>query len=228
MEKTDATVQIAAVLQTAAAAQIGAATQTNVMPKANARTRAESKYFNTARKMDAAFLELLEKKDFEYITVKEICERAGVNRSTFYLHYETIGDLLTECVEDMNRRFGEYFKESLSEFKRKIRSATLEELFLVTPEYLVPYLTYISEHKTVFKVVLAKPEIMQAGKTYASLFRGIFDPILDRYGIQQKKREYILSFYMAGMMGIINRWLLSDCEDSIDDIAEIMMSVVRR
>ena len=32
----------------------------------------ESKYFNTAIKMDQAFLELLEKKDFAYITVKEI------------------------------------------------------------------------------------------------------------------------------------------------------------
>lgn len=49
--------------------------------------------------MDEAFLRLLEKKDFAYITVKEICETAGVNRSTFYLHYETIGDLLAESAE---------------------------------------------------------------------------------------------------------------------------------
>ena len=38
----------------------------------------ESKYFSTAAKMDAALIDLLEKKDFEYITVKEICEKAGV------------------------------------------------------------------------------------------------------------------------------------------------------
>ena len=49
--------------------------------------RAESKYFSTAVRMDEAFLALLEKKEFAYITVKEICEKAGVNRSTFYLHY---------------------------------------------------------------------------------------------------------------------------------------------
>lgn len=40
--------------------------------------KSESKYFNTAVKMDKAFLELLEKKDFEFITVKEICVKAGV------------------------------------------------------------------------------------------------------------------------------------------------------
>lgn len=38
--------------------------------------KSESKYFNTAKKMDIAFLELLEQKDFEYITVKEICKKS--------------------------------------------------------------------------------------------------------------------------------------------------------
>ena len=55
--------------------------------------------------MDEAFLTLLAKKDFEYITVKEICEVAGVNRSTFYLHYETMSDLLSESVSRMNEQF---------------------------------------------------------------------------------------------------------------------------
>ena len=39
--------------------------------------KSESKYFNTALKMDRAFLEILEKKDLSYITVKEICEKAS-------------------------------------------------------------------------------------------------------------------------------------------------------
>ena len=39
--------------------------------------KSESKYFATAARMDEAFLALLEKKDFAYITVKEICEEIG-------------------------------------------------------------------------------------------------------------------------------------------------------
>ena len=66
--------------------------------------KSESKYFNTALRMDEALLALLERKDLEYITVKELCQQAGVNRSTFYLHYETIGDLVSETVELVNRR----------------------------------------------------------------------------------------------------------------------------
>lgn len=78
--------------------------------------RAESKYFNTAAKMDEAFLGLLDEKEFQYITVKEICQRAGVHRSTFYLHYETVSDLLDESLQihqreisgPVSRRFGPY------------------------------------------------------------------------------------------------------------------------
>lgn len=72
--------------------------------------KSESKYFNTAVRMDEALLELLEKKDFAYITVKEICEKAGVNRSTFYLHYETIGDLLAESIEYMHKNTFLFFR----------------------------------------------------------------------------------------------------------------------
>ena len=60
--------------------------------KESAMNKNESKYFNTALKMDEALLTLLEKKDFDFITVKEICVVANVNRSTFYLHYENTYD----------------------------------------------------------------------------------------------------------------------------------------
>lgn len=72
--------------------------------------KSESKFYNTALLMDQALIELLNKKEFEYITVKEICEKAGVNRSTFYLHYETINDLLSECIDNINKHFIEQLK----------------------------------------------------------------------------------------------------------------------
>ena len=109
--------------------------------------RSESKYFSTAVKMDEAFLALLEKKDFAYITVKEICEAAGVNRSTFYLHYETMADLLSESVSHMNEQFLAHMKKDTDAFVTKMRDCPMDELYLITPEYLTPYLGYIEQHK---------------------------------------------------------------------------------
>ncbi len=69
----------------------------------------ESRYANTTSLMDEALLLLLEEKEFDRITVKELCQKTGVNRTTFYLHYDNMNDLLDETVEMINERFRESY-----------------------------------------------------------------------------------------------------------------------
>lgn len=109
------------------------------------RSRSESKYFNTACLMDEALIALLAKKELEYITVKEICAKAGVHRSTFYLHYETMGDLLEESVAHVADNFREYMEGETACFPGGISELPKEELDLVTPRYLIPYLEYVKK-----------------------------------------------------------------------------------
>ena len=109
--------------------------------------KSESKYFNTALRIDEALIALLEEKDLEYITVKEICQRAGVNRSTFYLHYDTVADLVNETAEMVNQRFLSYFPQQKEEILRGMDSRKPEDLILVTREYLLPYLRFIRDNK---------------------------------------------------------------------------------
>ena len=49
---------------------------------------------STKTAIKEAFMTLLNKKPFDKITVKEIVEECGINRNTFYYHYEDIYDLL--------------------------------------------------------------------------------------------------------------------------------------
>lgn len=115
----------------------------------------ESKYFNTALFMDEALLSLLEKKDFEYITVKELCNKAGVNRSTFYLHYETMNDLLNETINMIEKKFNSSFNKDLK-IDDLIKKDDKKDLILVTSEYLKPYLHFVFENRKVFKLGLKK------------------------------------------------------------------------
>lgn len=188
--------------------------------------KSESKYFNTAKKMDIAFLELLEQKDFEYITIKEICKRAGVNRSTFYLHYETISDLLSESVEYINRHFLDYMKINSVDFMSKLNDCPIEELNLITPEYLIPYLSYIKEHKSIFKTSVKNASVLNLDKSYSLMFEHIFNPIMNRFKILQERRNYIMSFYISGLMAIISKWLKSDCKESVENLIAIIENCI--
>lgn len=184
--------------------------------------RSESKYFATAAKMDDAFLGLLEKKDFAYITVKEICAAAGVNRSTFYLHYQNLGELLNESVERMNRQFMAYMDKDSEAIVSRLKDCSEEELYLVTPEYLVPYLNYVKEHQRLFATAVARAGTLNLDASYQRMFEHVFVPILDRYGVPQADRRYLMAFFMSGLMAIIAEWLKGGCAEPVEQVVAVI------
>ena len=191
--------------------------------------RSESKYFHTAARMDEALLALLETRDMEYITVKEICERAGVNRSTFYLHYETLNDLLTECIAYMNEQFLRCMGKEKTEIVPRLRECPEDELYFVTPEYLEPYLRYIRQYRRLFATAVKHAALFRMENTYDRMLRAVFTPVLERMCVPEADREYIMSFYIHGLMAIIARWVQTGCKDDIEHLTEVIQCcVVRR
>lgn len=184
--------------------------------------KSESKYFHTAVKMDKAFLSLLEKKEFAYITVKEICEKAGVNRSTFYLHYETIEDLLSESAEYMNEQFRACMKQDVDAFLANLQDCTTDDLYLITPDYLIPYLNYVKEHQRLFFTAMKNAKALRLEESYDKMFKFVFEPILERYQVPASMRTYVMEFYIQGLMAIIMQWLKNDCKEPIDEIISVM------
>lgn len=189
--------------------------------------KSESKYFHTAVLMDEALIELLEYKDFEYITVKELCERAGVNRSTFYLHYESLSDLLSECVEYIIGNFQTYFAGKANSFPEDLEFAGTTDLILVTPEYLAPYLTYIKENQKTFRAGVLHGKHLQSADIFSKLFQHIFNPILEKFHCPENERKYVINFYINGIISIIMTWLEQDCQDSEALIMDVIIRCVR-
>lgn len=188
--------------------------------------KSESKYFNTAVRMDKVFLELLEKNDFAFITVKEICKKAEVNRSTFYLHYETIDDLLSESTDFVIKQFVTHMNEDPGDFIQKIETCPLEELYLITPSYLTPYLNYIKEHQKLFRTLIENAGTLRMDMTYTKMYYHIFSPILKRFGVPEQNQKYRISFYIHGINAIITEWLKTDCKDSVEHISSVIQSCV--
>ena len=78
------------------------------------KTDARVKY--TKMVLKKALLELMQHKPVNKITVKEICERAELNRATFYAHYSDCFDLLESIEEEL---FGQ-FERSMPIYARLI------------------------------------------------------------------------------------------------------------
>ena len=159
--------------------------------------KSESKYYNTAVLMDQA---LLEKKDYDFITIKEICEKAGVNRSTFYLHYESIGDLLEESLTYVMEHMKSYFDADKRITKERIETCSLEELVLVTEEYDI----------------------------FVKMSAEVFAPIMRRFGFTETEGKYRLSFYVNGIFSVVSEWVKSGCREDTQYIFEVMAKCMKR
>lgn len=188
--------------------------------------KSQSKYYHTACLMDEALIALLEKKNYEYITVKEICDKAGVHRSTFYLHYETMEDLLSECIAYMGRKISLKFNKDGVLDKKRIETCPLEELKLLTPQYLLPYLQFVKENKQVFTAAVSQPSVLRTQEITRLLYDDFFEPILKRFQIPENERKYKITFYLGGLGAVILEWVKRGCRDEIEEIADILMKCV--
>ena len=184
--------------------------------------KSESKYRNTALLMDEALLLLLEKKEYEFITVTEICKKAGVNRTTFYLHYESMDDLLYETLGMINDRFRKVFNNEVIDPTLLAK----EKLFLIDDNHIIPYLNFIKENKKIYKLINNNPYIFRRQETFENMYNELFSVILDRYGVENHEKQYIFAFFGFGLSAVVQQWIKNDCKDEIETIANIMKKVI--
>ena len=186
----------------------------------------ESKYFNTAIRMDEALITLLEKKDFEYITIMEICETAGVNRSTFYLHYENTFDLLRETTRYILDKHFAYYSSDTKGITERFVNCEREDLVFITSEYLYPYLTFIKDNQRIFKVSIKHFHSLGMDDVYGKMFKHIFNPILERFHVPENERSYRIKFFLTGVYAIVMEWLDKNCSDDMETVIKVITDCV--
>lgn len=190
--------------------------------------RSESKFKNTANKIGSAFITLLESKEFPDITIMDICKAAGVNRSTFYAHYDNTYDLLKEVYDGMISNFLNECEFDNPVNLSDMRNLSKDDLNLATPKYLLPYLKYIQKHKRLYKIYAENAHIFEVRKTDDYMIDNLFVPIYTKHGVTDKKLIYYMQkYFLKGIDAIIGEWVRNDCEDDVLFICEIIIYCIR-
>ena len=183
--------------------------------------KSESKYFYTASLMRQALLLLLEKKDIDCISVTEITTKAGVSRSTFYLHYDNVYELLEDTLESINKEFLSLFTE-----RESLKVISLDNSFLITEKYLIPYLKFCKQNKRILKLVHQKPQLFHNEVAYKKMYDVIFYPAISLYLRDETQKVYNLEFFIQGVAGIVRKWIELDCETEINVLMEIIKDCI--
>ena len=149
------------------------------------------------------------------ITVREICERTGIHRSTFYAHYRDVFDLVEKVEKSMSRQLTETFFRKLDE-KAPARDC-FAEIFAFIREHRDFYLYYLTESRQYGVLQLAWETVRDRA---AAVNAGP-----EKFGAETtEEMEYHGVFFLVGMTAVVRMWLRKGCPEE----PEALYDLIRR
>ena len=156
---------------------------------------------------------LMQKKDYEDISVKEICERAGVSRMSFYRYYMMKDDIFINYCDERFEEFYEHIGE--------IEAIKIEEFSLEIFKFINKYRKQI---KTLFQ---AHREFMLL-EQLNSYARYVFANSNSRF-ITVQKNNPVYAFFMAGgLFNVIVYWINMDHPISPEKLNEMLYTIASK
>ena len=152
----------------------------------------------TQNLLKQSLIQLMYEKEFKDITIKDITELADLNRSTFYLHYEDIYDLLNQIENEAIQQF-ELILTGFNENKIEHSLTLLEQVFM-----------YIDDNKKIFNLLLKQqkqaPQFLDKIKTLIQI-----DGLQTLQNVYSESSPesytFFLSFVSSGILGVTMTWL---------------------
>ncbi len=171
----------------------------------------------TERMLREGMLRCLEAKPLSKITVSDLCRESGINRSTYYNHYDSPALILKEISFEHAEKLSSIYESRCTPRKNDDRAA------------LEACLIYIAERKAELKILFSE----NAENYLAGIAMEIINKKLAQnavlIGDQNQCEDYLLRAATAGsaVFGFIQTWLLRDIEKTPSDLVKILKSVVQ-
>ena len=158
---------------------------------------------DSQERMEKAYLQLVQKKNPDDITVSRVCEVAGVNRTTFYANYEGVEDLKAAVKRRMLTEYTGLFAD--------VERGN-------TPENFLRMFTDIKENQIFYRTYF------KLGFDVGTTFDGWYDREEAQRRFGGTDIEYHGAFFKAGITALIKLWLSRGCEETPEQMLAILKS----
>ena len=162
-----------------------------------------------------SLIELMKGKSISKITIKELCEHADINRTTFYAHYSDQFQLL-ESIENETLS---WVKEVIEGFSGR----TNKDEFIL---YIEKVFEYLAENRNHIQVLMSEQGDIAFQRNLLSV---IYDQcemwIIDDIRADLAKSELYFVFLVNGSVGLIQHWLKSGMKETPNEMALIIYNM---
>lgn len=158
-----------------------------------------------------SLLQSLKETSLEKLTVKTICDKAEINRATFYRHYNDCYDVVDEIEQEMLAKIISIFsgKSMIDEFLIMLNNIK---------EHSETYILICSENgDRYFTQKIMKICYKQMKERMDKLFPHL----------SESKRQWLYEYTANGCAGILGVWIRSGMKEEPDDVAEFLSQLIQ-
>ena len=181
--------------------------------------REDRRVRRTKKLLTQALTQLLQQKQVNEITVKELTDLADMNRGTFYLYYKDIFDMLEKIEDSMFAAL-----DVIMERHEKDALAT------DTKPILLDLFAFIQENKEMSRLLLSVNGDMnflhRLNEVVREKCRSAWLTL--RNSQDEDAFDYHYSFVVFGCAGVIRAWVNRNCSESAEEMAELADRMIRR
>ena len=172
----------------------------------------------TKKLLTQALTQLLQEKQINEITVRELTDLADMNRGTFYLYYKDIFDMLEKIEDGLFEALDEIV--SLHEH---------DDVSRETKPILLDLFRFIEENQEMCRVLLSPHGDMNFLHRLNQVVR---EKCLRMWPNEEAKKDdtfdYHYSFVVFGCAGVFRAWLNGQCREPAEKMAELADAMIRR
>lgn len=172
-----------------------------------------------------AFTELIDEIGFDAITVRDLTEKANINRSTFYLHYRDKYDLLEKCEGEVLQK--------LEELSENVRQLTPIELNLLYSEkrpfpFMIKLTEYFRNNSQFLKVILGPNGDSSFQEQIKNVMKkNMLDNIRTNFGEEKLllPSDVFMAYIISAHFGVLQHWLNTDMKQSPEEISDMIFNM---
>lgn len=170
-------------------------------------------YLETDHKIQNCLLELVNENIVP--TISEICRRCSINRTTFYLHYVDIVELLGKIQEDI-----------FSQFMDSTKVCEQEVTMMSYHSYLL-FAKHVFANQAFYRLFFRLNTDFPLKTRFEPMWSNVIRPYFLEQGITEEK-VMLLRFvaFQAGFTITLRKWVEQDCQVSCEEIAKILSECI--
>ena len=178
----------------------------------------------TVKKIKDALMQLFQQMDYQKISVTMLCKQAGLHRSTFYLYYNSIDEVLREIEHDILNEI-QLYADQMNDFRDAKTPEEMKKIYQDNEQRMLEFYKWQYSIRDYLNPLLGAYGDPYFIRHYEKIIYDNTLPALDFIKYDYKKHPYVMKYITGGILKTNQEWLQNG-DISIDELVKLQRDIV--